>query len=77
MALHHYHRIPIRNLSALLPRHENPLCCICDKPVPLESSKGDEYGRAIHEECYLLKLRLQKATGKLKSPATKRNAHRY
>jgi len=37
-------------------------CSLCDKPVPLESSKTDENGRAVHEECYALGLRLKQAT---------------
>ncbi|MHB8215089.1 MAG: hypothetical protein ACYDDS_03320 [Candidatus Sulfotelmatobacter sp.] len=36
-----------------------PRCCICNDPVPLETSKTDEYGRALHEECYVLKLGLK------------------
>ena len=31
-------------------------CSICDKPVVLENTKTDEFGRAVHGECYLLKL---------------------
>jgi len=38
------------------------LCSICEKPVSLESAKGDEYGRKIHEECYALKMKLKQAT---------------
>ena len=34
----------------------DPLCSICTKPVPLDTAKTDEGGRAIHEECYLQKL---------------------
>jgi Flp pilus assembly pilin Flp len=30
--------------------------------VSLEKSKTDEHGLAIHEECYVLKLRLQRAS---------------
>ena len=39
-------------------------CHICDRAVPLESSKADEYGRAVHEDCYveLLVLNRQAAT---------------
>jgi hypothetical protein len=37
-------------------------CCLCDKPVPLEASKTDESGKAVHEECYLLRIRLRKAS---------------
>jgi hypothetical protein len=33
-----------------------PFCSICDKPVPLETSKTDEGGKAVHEECYVLKV---------------------
>src|ERR1700676_787938 len=33
-----------------------PSCCVCNAPVPLERSKTDEYGQAIHEECYVLKV---------------------
>jgi anti-sigma regulatory factor (Ser/Thr protein kinase) len=33
-----------------------PACCICKSPVLLEISKTDEYGQAIHEECYVLKV---------------------
>jgi anti-sigma regulatory factor (Ser/Thr protein kinase) len=33
-----------------------PACCICNSPVLLETSKTDEYGQAVHEECYVLKL---------------------
>ncbi len=33
-----------------------PNCCICDDPVLLETSNTDEYGQAVHEECYVLKV---------------------
>jgi hypothetical protein len=36
----------------------SPPCTICDKPVPLETCKTDEAGKAVHEECYVLKLKL-------------------
>jgi len=44
-----YH--PISNGTQRLPR-----CSICNDPVLLEISKTDEYGQALHEECYVLKL---------------------
>jgi hypothetical protein len=31
------------------------ICLICTEPVPLETSNTDEKGRAVHEECYVLK----------------------
>lgn len=36
-----------------------PVCAICNRHVDLEVAKVDEGGQAMHEECYLLKLRLQ------------------
>jgi Histidine kinase/Histidine kinase-, DNA gyrase B-, and HSP90-like ATPase len=33
-----------------------PGCGICNRPVLLEASKTDEYGQAVHEECYVLNL---------------------
>lgn len=31
-------------------------CAICNKAVALDASKTDEFGHAIHEECYLRKV---------------------
>ena len=39
-----------------------PKCCICSEPVCLETSNTDEYGQALHEECYVLKLCMRKKT---------------
>jgi hypothetical protein len=30
----------------------SPECVLCKKSVKLEESKADEYGQAIHGECY-------------------------
>lgn len=35
-----------------------PTCPVCNERVELETSKTDEDGQAIHEECYLRKLHL-------------------
>jgi hypothetical protein len=43
-------------------RSELPTCSICNESVELETTKTDEYGKAIHEECYVLKVRLKQAT---------------
>jgi len=32
------------------------VCCICSGPIPLETSKTDERGQAVHEECYVRKI---------------------
>lgn len=37
-------------------------CQVCDEPVPLEASKTDENGKAVHEECYAIKVRLRQTT---------------
>ncbi len=34
-------------------------CSICHKFVRLEVSNADELGKAVHEECYVLKIRKQ------------------
>jgi hypothetical protein len=39
-----------------------PICGICGQPVKLETSKTDEYGRPVHERCYILKVKLHRAT---------------
>lgn len=35
-------------------------CTICKEPVNLEESKTDEYGQAIHENCYVWTVELKK-----------------
>jgi hypothetical protein len=37
-------------------KQEPPSCCICHDPVSLETSKADECGQAVHEECYVQQL---------------------
>jgi hypothetical protein len=39
-----------------------PACPICNRPVALEQAKTDEHGRAIHEDCYLVRVKLEGAT---------------
>ncbi|MGD1077215.1 MAG: hypothetical protein ABR881_02745 [Candidatus Sulfotelmatobacter sp.] len=31
------------------------VCCICTVPLPLETSRTDERGQGVHEECYVRK----------------------
>jgi hypothetical protein len=33
------------------------VCWICGHPVPLEECKTDEQGRAVHEQCYAIKIK--------------------
>jgi hypothetical protein len=37
-------------------------CTICHQRVPIETAKTDGYGRAIHEECYMINLAGKTAT---------------
>jgi hypothetical protein len=32
------------------------ICSVCNKPVNLETSKVDELGKAVHEQCYVLNV---------------------
>jgi hypothetical protein len=41
----------------------NLTCSICDQTVPLEIAKTEEHGLAVHEECYVLKLSMERSTG--------------
>jgi hypothetical protein len=37
-----------------------PTCWICGRPVSKENRKIDEYGFAMHEACYVVKVALEK-----------------
>ena len=37
-----------------------PCCAICTESVNLEESKTDEFGRAVHENCYIWTVELKK-----------------
>lgn len=41
------------------------VCCICAIPLPLETSRTDEDGRGVHEECYV-----RKTISKLRTAST-------
>jgi hypothetical protein len=43
--------------SPVTPLSSYPICPICALPVAIETSKTDENGRAVHEECYVLKIK--------------------
>jgi hypothetical protein len=36
------------------------LCSLCNDPVDLRTAKTDEYGKAIHEKCYLLQMQMKR-----------------
>lgn len=33
-----------------------PICPLCNEPVELETTKTNEDGKAVHEECYIISL---------------------
>ena len=39
--------------SALPMPQPGIVCCICAERIPLETSKTNECGNAVHEECYV------------------------
>jgi hypothetical protein len=39
-----------------------PMCSECQQPVELGTARTDEDGKAIHPECYLLRLRMKRGT---------------
>ena len=52
------------NFSPLnVPQKFKPLllCQICGLPVPVETSKADAAGKAIHEDCYIKAMALAEA----------------
>jgi hypothetical protein len=38
-----------------------PICSICNKPVEPGTAVDYQDGKPVHEECYVLKLRLEEA----------------
>ena len=37
-------------------------CVVCGQPIPLEVAKTQDDGFPVHEECYLLSVRLKQAS---------------
>jgi formylmethanofuran dehydrogenase subunit E len=67
----YFEQIPVEKVKAMLVHFPESLelrppvsaslhhvlrCTICHEPVPVETAKTDSYGKAIHEECYLLSV---------------------
>jgi hypothetical protein len=44
-----------------LKKFASPNCSVCERPVELEISKADEFGKAVHEECCVLKVKQRTA----------------
>jgi hypothetical protein len=43
-------------------------CNICNKPVEPDIAVTDQDGKPVHEECYVLKVRLEEARKPPKKP---------
>ncbi len=43
-------------------------CQLCHQPVALEHARINEYGEAVHEECYVKSLKNQKPVVSESSP---------
>ncbi len=59
---------PLSVMDAAMAFSEYPLfhCCVCGDPVDLRTAKTDEYGKANHEDCYVLRMRMKR--GMLRPP---------
>jgi hypothetical protein len=44
-----------------------PKCSICNEPVEIETAKTDENGEAVHEDCYVRRMRLTEITPPFKA----------
>jgi hypothetical protein len=54
-----------------------PICAICARPLELETCKVDEFGKAVHEECYLSRVTPhQPKRGDAVAKMTSGNLHR-
>jgi hypothetical protein len=47
-----------------------PTCSRCQQPVQLESSKTDEHGQAIHEECSAITMKAQSQPSQIGPPSS-------
>ena len=54
---------PFVSFSPTFSNDSQLRCPICDRPIPVETAKTDKSGIAFHEECYVLKVELKRASG--------------
>ena len=52
----------MRTLLRFIHDMRLPKCSICNEPAELKTSKTDENGRAVHEDCYVRRMRLKEIT---------------
>jgi len=57
-----------------MERHTaSPACWMCGNPVALEECKTDEDGQAVHELCYVEKVKWESRVGRPSSELVSRN----
>src|ERR1035438_8285888 len=61
--------MPLR--SNLAFKSEFPICSICNEFIELETTKVDEVGKPVHEQCCVQQISLKKST---RPPPTKKDA---
>ena len=49
----------MRTLLRFIHNVRLPKCSICNEPVESKTSKTDENGKAVHEDCYIRRMRLK------------------
>jgi hypothetical protein len=52
----------MRTLLRFIRDVRSPKCNICNEPVELKTSKTDENGKTVHEDCYVRRMRLKEIT---------------
>ena len=50
----------LSRFSRLFKKAPSLRCAIFNKPVPLETAKTDSDGKAVHEDCYFIKIKLKR-----------------
>lgn len=49
--------LSVMDAARTFPESQLFLCCLCGDPVDLRTAKTEEYGKAIHEDCYVQRMR--------------------
>jgi hypothetical protein len=56
--INHLTRAFIAEISQKVRKHGGlPNCSICNEPVDIKTAKTNEDGKAVHDKCYLDRLR--------------------
>ena len=63
MTPHSFPDISNTDLPRIYEHADSPICFVCKKPVPLETAKTEEHGLAVHEQCYLLRIKSSARSG--------------